>query len=548
MLNLYLHSILAVIIFTPYGLYFCKDKTSDLSLYSSQLIFGIIFTSFIGVFLNFFFPLDKTINTIFLIFSCYILFTHRSIYFTKKFAIFLLISGFIISILIIESHTYRPDAGLYHLPYIKILNEEKIIFGLSNLHFRFGHISIIQYFSAISNNYIFGTNGIVFAPALIAVAVFLNFISHLLKKIKNNEFDLHFFFILGVFIYIFYKMNRYSEYGNDAPAHFLFYYLVSEILILFKKFNIEKLSNGLILSGFIIMNKITLGVASFLPLIFLNKTRFLALIKLKRTYFIITFVALWLIKNVITSGCIIYPVVKTCFGSLIWTDIKTTEFVSNENEAWTKNWPDTDMDLSHKEYIKDFRWLKYWVKNYLPKIVNKLLPFIFVLCGLVFYISYKSKLHSTKQYSKKVIVIQAILLFSIIIWFLKVPLMRYGQSFIISFISLTFAIIISKYILRSKFIKIFKTLIIFGLIVFSAKNFLRISKTNNDYNNYPWPKYLSHSENNEPYKLNKIIINGKAFYKAKNGLCMYSESLCSGMERKFTTNIIKSYYILFREN
>ena len=81
------------------------------------------------------------------------------------------------------------------------------------------------------------------------------------------------------------------------------------------------------------MNKITLGVASFLPLIFLNKTRFLALIKLKRTYFIITFVALWLIKNVITSGCIIYPVVKTCFGSLIWTDIKTTEFVSNENEA-----------------------------------------------------------------------------------------------------------------------------------------------------------------------------------------------------------------------
>ena len=109
-----------------------------------------------------------------------------------------------------------------------------------------------------------------------------------------------------------------------------------------------------------------------------------------------------------------------------------------------KNWPDTDMDLSHKEYIKDFRWLKCWVKSTFPKIVNKLLPFIFVLCGLVFYISYKSKLHSTKQYSKKVIVIQAILLFSIIIWFLKVPLMRYGQSFIISFISLTFATIIFK--------------------------------------------------------------------------------------------------------
>ena len=55
------------------------------------------------------------------------------------------------------------------------------------------------------------------------------------------------------------------------------------------------------------------------------------------------------------------------------------------------------MSLSHKEYIKDFRWLKYWIKNYFPKILNKLLPFIFVLFGLFLYISYKSKLRNTKQ-------------------------------------------------------------------------------------------------------------------------------------------------------
>ena len=52
-----------------------------------------------------------------------------------------------------------------------------------------------------------------------------------------------------------------------------------------------------------------------------------------------------------------------------------------------KNWPDTDMDLSHKEYIKDFRWLKYWVKNYLPKIVNKLLFFLFYVIGFLYHIN-----------------------------------------------------------------------------------------------------------------------------------------------------------------
>ena len=33
---------------------------------------------------------------------------------------------------------------LYHLPYTSILNNEKIIIGLSNIHFRFAHTSIVS--------------------------------------------------------------------------------------------------------------------------------------------------------------------------------------------------------------------------------------------------------------------------------------------------------------------------------------------------------------------------------------------------------------------
>ena len=69
--------------------------------------------------------------------------------------------------MITSSNVYRPDAGLYHLPFINIINQEKIIVGLSNLHFRFGHISILQYTSAIFNNTLFAENGIVFPFNLI---------------------------------------------------------------------------------------------------------------------------------------------------------------------------------------------------------------------------------------------------------------------------------------------------------------------------------------------------------------------------------------------
>ena len=117
----------------------------------------------------------------------------KHIYFTKQFFLFLIISTIIITLLIYESHVYRPDAGLYHLPYIKILNDEKILFGLSNLHFRYGHISIVQYLAAISNNIIFGENGIVFAQVLIASSVIINFLSKIYYYNKSQNYNFHFF-------------------------------------------------------------------------------------------------------------------------------------------------------------------------------------------------------------------------------------------------------------------------------------------------------------------------------------------------------------------
>ena len=81
-------------------------------------------------------------------------------------------------------NTNRPDAGLYHLPYINILNESNLIVGISNIHFRYGHISIIQYISAIYNNIFFSNNGILVPPSII----FLALIGYLiLESIKSKD-------------------------------------------------------------------------------------------------------------------------------------------------------------------------------------------------------------------------------------------------------------------------------------------------------------------------------------------------------------------------
>ena len=87
------------------------------------------------------------INTLILILPVFIIAKNLNHYLSYTFLRFLILNAIIVFLLLAKSNIYRPDAILYHLPYATgILNSEKIIFGLSNLHFRFAHVSIIQYF------------------------------------------------------------------------------------------------------------------------------------------------------------------------------------------------------------------------------------------------------------------------------------------------------------------------------------------------------------------------------------------------------------------
>ena len=144
MFELFFFSILSVIITTPFGFILFNQSNNTINL-SNQLIYGTIVISFIALLINFYFPLNLTSNTLILILPLLIILKNPKIYFSLNFLRFVIFSSLIMFLLVAKSNIYRPDAILYHLPYTDILNNEKIIFGLSNLHFRYAHISIIQY-------------------------------------------------------------------------------------------------------------------------------------------------------------------------------------------------------------------------------------------------------------------------------------------------------------------------------------------------------------------------------------------------------------------
>ena len=157
MLHLFISSLLTLILYSLFGYLISQNFKSNPISYSKIVINGAIMISLISLFTNFFSPLTREINSLLFLIVIVFFFKFNSLK-SKKYVIFLILTTVLTYVLIFASHTYRPDAGLYHLPYINILNEEKIIFGLANLHFRFGHTSIIQYLSAINYNLFTGVS------------------------------------------------------------------------------------------------------------------------------------------------------------------------------------------------------------------------------------------------------------------------------------------------------------------------------------------------------------------------------------------------------
>lgn len=498
--------------------------------------FGLFAIGFVSLFLNFIVSLNKLTNII-IFFAPFFLFL---LIFNKNFLKKSLVLSFPVSLLLLLTisydGTYRPDAGSYHLPYISILNEHKILIGINNIHFRFGHTSIIQYVSSIYNNYIFNEQGITIPIGL----VFCNFIGYCVYELfnqKNNHTQKILIFILLSFV--FFRVNRYSDFGNDAPANLLFFYLIIESI---KGGDlIIKIKKTILTSTFIFLNKVTLLLGFLIPVFYIFKYFKIKLLINKVSIFSLIFLFLYFGKNILVSGCLMFPVEQTCIEKIFWYD-KDSNRGSNainarlENEAWTKGWMDQKGEKkTHKEYLESYNWIEIWVSSEGKKIVNKLAPFfiftIILLLSLLIYETKNKNINNKKHnLSFDYYLCLIISILGSILWFLKFPVFRYGYSYLITF----FAILIVMYLKNFNFFlngkktnKYFKITMIIMLVGISLKNINRIYQGFDDNIN-AWPNIYN---SDLVFKKNKNIgikKNDKIiFYKSNKGECYFSKSPCT---------------------
>jgi len=541
MIQLFYSCILTNFTYIFFGKIFLKNENDRTEKIVKNAIFGTIFVSFFSLLLNFFFPLNQNINSIYLL-VIVIFFFLKKIKINKKEFYFLIFSSILTFSLIAFSNINRPDAGLYHLPFTQILNEYKIILGLSNFHSRFGHISIMQYLSASNFNYITGVKGVLIPSASIASFIYIYFSNQIISaSLNSKKINSNIFFCLFVSFYIIYKIINYTNFGNDDIAHLLLFYLCSQFLLFDSK--IQEIPKITILCIYIFLQKITLVLCFVLPvyLIIINKFK-LKNIKLLFTFF---FLFLWIIKNILISSCLIYPIKQTCIKHLSWNNQKQIEMASIEIEAWAKGWPENkNSELTQVEFIENLKWVKSWNKHF-TQITSILLPYIIFIFILIIIINYKAKQKTSHKISNHLLILLFISLAGIVLFFLKFPIYRQGYSYIIILICCSAIVFIKKYNIK-KLQKIFFISFYFFYVVFFAKQFHRYIYYYESRS--LWPNIYSLNSKIDKNTVTQVTLkNGFIVYQSKTE-CMYIKAPCTHLDISIIEDkTIHSYTLLINK-
>ena len=337
--------------------YLFKIKNKKTILFvKKEIMYPIIGVAFLGnllIILNFALPINS-------IFTYVIVFLTLSINFFDiklptlniltpiNFLYYIIIPA--ILIVSLSNINFHYDAGYYHLNNQNWLRNSNITFGLVNFFWAFGMSSIYEYILAF---FWFDSN---FLNLHIINLVFIHwlyqFLTYSLLKSKNIFLKNASFFIL-----IFSILDNFGFQGGrngfiyiegvgkqDMPVAILFLFMsLISLLILHNKIQIDSVDmlyySFLVL--FVIQIKLSSSILVFLYLLLIFQQYKLGQSIQKIFYsqfMIIIFGLLWVLKNLITTGCFLFPLDLSCINSFTWYSPDSTRKYEDISTQFSMNY------------------------------------------------------------------------------------------------------------------------------------------------------------------------------------------------------------------
>ncbi len=470
-----------------YGLFFFSlNKNINISSnYGYAGLTGLLLLCIYSYISSFIFSHNATHNLVILIIGL-----ASFLYFVKKeinkeiIIISVLLIIYFFGLLIFKTH---DDFPYYHFKYSFYLTQMPSIVGLGNFNLGLRTQSSIFYLNSLF--YLPFINYFMFQISTFLIFLFANIIliSKILKINLKEKISFLIFFYLLAFIFINIFFYRFSEHGTDRSAQILIFILIGEILYFanFKHNEKRNLSKLFLLIALIISLKAfyILYLIFFLLIVYnmfkLSNLKTVIFKIFTNAYFYLFSLLLFSVFsiNFINSGCIIYPVSFTCFDTYSWAipKIEVTQ-LNDWYEQWSKAGATPNFRVENPEiYIKSFNWVGNWIDEYFFTKVSDYLLGLVLLIIITYFIFFPYKKIIKKDINKVffTLVIIFLLLFE---WFYNHPSLRYGGYCLIAsvaFIILSLKLEKSNQNFSNKKKKIMY-LIIFSLIVFSARNFDRI--------------------------------------------------------------------------
>ena len=514
-------------------------------------ILGFIIIYFVILVVHFFYSInDYFIYSTYLLLISYFVINLKNFLNEFKISKYKLGIIFLFFLILSITNNHHDDLYIFQLPIINYMQNFKIVFGLINLNDFIGQGHSFYEIMSFFKVPIYENRAYFLLPI-----IFLNFfVIYLFEKLKEEKNYLIKYFIYFIIILLIIRFSRSKEYGTDLPILCLLFYIQLNFLSFLNTKNYHFFLKSILASIFCIILKLY-GITSlfyllaFIPI--LKKDIFKIFEKKRILIFLVSILFLTLVKNFIVSGCLFYPISKTCFDkeNISWAVGKEVAQQRNEfYNAQVKGWRAYTKNINEGEFISATDYLRSntaeRIKGLLSDkdlekiLVGLLLPMLFIILSIFF----KEKIKINKINISSNILIILLLFAPLLIWLILFPQSRYGYF---SYISIIIFYISFHYLKIGKFNnRIVVTTFSILLIFLVTKNISRIKNEISiniyDYDNYPIKKFRS-----DDYTVN--YIDNIKFNVPLNSFmeCSDIPMLCvSNINMINTVRVKNNYYFL----
>ena len=334
---------------------------------------------------------------------------------------------------------FHYDTSLYHAQAIHWIEQFGLVKGLGNLHHRFAYNSSYLISNALfSLKFIFGRSlhtlsGLIMLLVTTYAITSFRFIKERVGKIYISDLVK-----IAALVYVVICFGLAISPESDLPAMLLVFYVIIKWLEGIEANNNDY--NYYSLLSLLLLYLVTVKLSTAFLLILAIKPAFLLIkkqnYKLIAIYIFLGFIIIspYLIRNILISGYLIYPVTKIDIFNVDWKMPKTiVEVDSQEIQVWGRGVKDVAL-FDQPTNI----WLPEWFSS--QNVTDQLLLILNLLAiptGLALTMFIK-----TKKWIAGYLWVWFAVAASVCFWLLSAPLIRYGLAFLLLLPALTVGILI----------------------------------------------------------------------------------------------------------